>query len=222
MHEHRPGHDRLTLRAEFAWWWEPNDEEAFARLEEGDEEVVAEAVNALIGDRLEGLPEHEAAYTGMGRGADGPAIAVAFIAIAAAVGHVNDWFDTAERIGRLWKAIRRRGRPPKLSLGAVTMLCICDLHRRIGDVSDIQLIWTGDVAAGPQERGFSGEDLYGVLFARAGKLWVYIVDDLGQVIHFGDGMQNPHAALRFVVGSEEWIADAPALPDNLLLPDDQD
>ena len=222
MNGHRPGDDRLTMRAEFVWWWEPDDAEAFARLEADDERVVAEALDALMGESLNGAPEHGSAYTGMGRGADGPAIALAFFAVTAAIGHINDWFDAAERIGQLWKAIRRRGQPPKLSLGALTMLCVCDLHRRIGDVSDVRLIWAGDVAAGPQQRGFSGEDLYAVLFARAGKLWVYVVDDVGQVLHFGDGMQSPHAALRFVVGADEWVTDAPALPENLLLPEDED
>lgn len=229
----RPG-TRLTLQAEFVWGYEPDAKE-YPAFEEGQPEAVERAALDLLGasDRDEVPIEFSARPEGLGRGAEGPAIALVIATATLVASQVLTWLDVAERVARAWKWVRTKHRPPVLSLGAVVLLTATDLHERLENMNGVEVLWAGDVT-GMAEVGdliYSGEDIYGVIYTREGQMWIYIVDDIGQLIHFGDGRQHPHSGLRFLPGSGEWVgADAPDEPPNMLLnstdhsedPDDSD
>lgn len=215
------------MTPEFVWGYEPGDVDEFAALEGDDPDAIKRAVlDVLRIDDLEEVPcsPLAARAEGLGRGAEGPAIAIYIAAATVIIGQVLTWLDAAERVAQFWRWARKRQRPPVLSLGALVMLTAIDLERRLGSVEDVGLIWAGDVGGWAErgDLGYTGEDIYAVLYARAGALWVYVVDDIGQVLHFGQGAQAPHSHLRHIVGDHDPVESAPPEPRSMLLEGDEE
>lgn len=170
---------------------------------------------------LEDVPESEeldasAALTGIGVGADGYAIALAVGAgLVYVAGAANDLLDVAVRLRRFWLGLRAKHGPPALSLGAVTHLVVLDLFERLGNLDDVRLVSATDVSGAKQGGGHTGQAVYSVILARGEDVWVYLIGDKGQVVHFGEGRQRRAGQLSLLSG-ELVFGEGPKEPEGML------
>ena len=96
----------------------------------------------------------------------------------------------AHRTMSAWHMLRGRlplGHLPGISLGTVRLLCVADLGRRLGSLAGIELVWSDRIAEGSAGTWSRASGLYGILFARDGEVWEYLVDAKGHVVDFGSG-----------------------------------
>ena len=139
--------------------------------------------------------------TGIGWGGDTHAVTVVLQGLALA-GGVAGGVDygikgarlAAKRIVDIWKTLRSESLHPHFSIGAVTLLCMADLHEHLGGAIDgVELVSAFDLA-GPNSptRGFSGAgDPYLLVFGRADCSWMYLVTSVGQILNFSQGEPLP-------------------------------
>lgn len=196
-----------------------------AEWREAEWEAAAPDVSPDIDRRgrrmLEDVPESEEldaspALTGMGVGADGYAIAlvvgagIVYVASAA-----NDLLDVAARLRRFWLGLRARHGPPILSLGAVVHLVVLDLSERLGSLEGVRIVSATDVSPTHDGGGHTGQAVYSVILARDEDVWVYLVGDKGQVVHFGQGRQRRSGQLSLLSG-ELISGEGPTEPEGML------
>lgn len=187
-------------------------------------------VNELFDDE-ELPPDIIVRPTSLGRGAEGPAVLFELVAsgltpVTAGVGAVLTWLSFSGRVAQAWRYLRKRmpaGQVPVLSLGTIKYLCIQDLHQRLGSLENVHLLSANDLSREVLgDTGYTGEDTFSLVFTRGSEMFVYIVDSIGQVIHFGTGFQEPHRQLRFQSDGHPLPADTPHEPRNMLCDEDPD
>jgi len=148
---------------------------------------------------------------GYGRGADTVAIAAIVAALAALPAGLNQLIDFYQRVARTWRKLRAARRTPiSLSLGSIEALCALDLLAKLGTLDEIRLRWSGDVGGGLRvDLGYTGEDLFLILFVHetSGRVWLYLVDSQGRLLHLGGAQQHPDTYFR----SSPGIPHAPEI-----------
>ena len=149
----------------------------------------------------------EAHPTGIGWGGDSHAVTLVLEGLVL-VGGVAGGVDygirgarlAAKKIVDIWNRLRSASLTPHFSIGAITLLCMADLHERLGGaVDDIGLVSAFDLA-GPNSatQGFSGAgDPYLLIFSRADCSWLYLVTSVGQILNFSQGEPLPSDPYSF-------------------------
>lgn len=118
----------------------------------------------------------------------------------------------AKKIVEFWSGLRMKSLTPHFSIGAVTLLCMADLHERLGgEVDGIELVGAFDLAAGTSGTpGFSGAgDPYLLVFGRSDRSWLYLATSAGQVLNFSQGEPLPSDPYSFgwMPPDTEWRPD---------------
>ena len=186
-----PG-SRLTDEIEFVY--------GVPETEDGTPDEFDRVVGSIVeqSDLDHSVPAFHARSTGIGRGAEG--IAVAFQIIGGATvlaAAVVTWLEFGKHALRFWIRLREgRGWPPVLSLGAVKLFCAVHLERHLGSIDGAVLVYAGDVGGGLQhDLGYTGDDVFLVLFARGPDIYLYLIDSRGQLLVFSPGQQFGHSEL---------------------------
>ena len=175
----------------------------FTIIVQDDEERLASEARQIVTSFAE--TEHVetcAAADGVGWGGDVEAISfvlefteriggVAGGAVVLAAGARK----VAQAVTRLYQRLRKHGKQPLMSLGALTALCFADLIRqKQEDWQGFRLHSALDLdpaAGGMYGHGGYGE-LYLVMFTRADESWVYVVTEKGQLISRSRGAPISH------------------------------
>jgi hypothetical protein len=160
---------------------------------ENDPLEEVEIVEALTASGLDVSSEQ----TGVGWGGDSAALTVVLDSLAAigsyGGGAVLSWHAVKGSVNALLTALRKiagRSAQVHLSLGAMTYLCLGDLHDLIGeDFDGVRLVHAGELnPAQGSTLGYSGAgELYSVLFVNRTKSWLYLVDSDGHLLHRSEG-----------------------------------
>ena len=160
---------------------------------ENDAEEELEILKALTACGLDVSSEQ----TGVGWGGDAGALTVVLDSLAAigtyGGGAVLSWHAVKESVNALLTALRKisgRSAQVHLSLGAMTYLCLGDLHDLIGeDFDGVRLVHAGELnPAHGSTLGYSGNgELYSVLFVNRTRSWLYLVDSSGHLLHRSEG-----------------------------------
>ena len=160
---------------------------------ENDPREEAEIVAALTASGL----DVNSQQTGVGWGGDAGALTVVPESLAAigtyGGGAVLSWQVVKGSVNSLLAALRKiagRSASVHLSLGAMTYLCLGDLHDRIGaDLDGVRLVHAGELnPAQGSSLGYSGAgELYTVLLVNRTNSWLYLVDSNGHLLHRSKG-----------------------------------
>ncbi len=208
-----PG-SRLTDEVEFV----------YGAMEDDDPEGVERASRELTdiaGPKDLGL-EFNVHTDGIGRGAEGLALVLQIFGGATAIAaSVVTWVEFAQLVARVWNRLRKkRGRPPIVSLGALKLLCSLHLHEQLGgDLDGVRLTFAGDVGGGLRsDFGYTGEDVFFILFARNSRCFLYLIDSIGQLIAFSEGNQQAHPTAPVTLAGS-WRDPLPSHYPKLILDD---
>lgn len=131
----------------------------------------------------------------------------------------------AQTVGRLYRRLRKGGKEPLMSLGALTALCFADLIREKKDdwqgfhlhaALDLNPVGGG----GSFGHGGYGE-LYLVMFTRCDESWVYVITEKGRLINRSKGGPISHMLEYYDYDGVDFDR-VPELPEVLDETDDDD
>lgn len=195
---------RLTDRVEFVFGVEGMEDIPDELTTEAAAQVGREVIGPTADDDLR-LGPLTFRWEGLGRGAEGLAVAATLawvlFSLTYVLNSINTWVEAARNVAELWRRVRKSTSTPVLSLGAIVCLCTVDLVERLGNVDEVMLLWAGDVS-GAHDITYSGDDLLLVLFVRGNALWTYTVDSYGRLVHFGEGSLDLRSRLVLNQGGE--------------------
>ncbi|MDW3214100.1 MAG: hypothetical protein R8G01_08905 [Ilumatobacteraceae bacterium] len=183
---------------------------------ENDPREEAEIVEALTASGLDVRAEP----TGVGWGGDSGALTVVLESLAAVGtyggGAVLSWQAIKMSVNSLVSALRTiagRSAHVHLSLGAMTYLCLADLHDLVGEEFEgVRLVHAGELnPALGSTLGYSGAgELYTVLLVNRRSSWLYLVDSNGHLLHRSEG-HPPQFGMYSIAGYFEDMTEQ-ALP----------